>query len=107
MKAIAAALLITGIGPAFATDTTGWATVGNWAVMIDSTLGNGCFMVTSYTLGTSVRVGINNMNKNGYVLIGNTAWRSLEIGKEYKLTFQFSSSLLVFCSAPNALIAGR
>jgi hypothetical protein len=28
----------TGIGPAFATDTTRWATVGNWAVMIDSTM---------------------------------------------------------------------
>jgi hypothetical protein len=91
VKAIVAALLITAssVGSALAAETTHWATVGPWAIIIDHTTGNGCFILSGYPTGTIIRVGLDNKNKNGYVLIGNPKWRSLELGKEYQLTFQF------------------
>jgi hypothetical protein len=46
-------------------------------------------MWASYALGDVIRLGINNEHKNGYVVLGNQAWRSLEPGKEYNLVFEF------------------
>lgn len=93
MKRIGGALCILSLVsiPTLAgeNDTTPWAKVGSWQIAVDSSLGNGCFMVGAYTLGDVVRVGINNENKNGYIAIANSAWASLEIGKEYDLTFEF------------------
>jgi hypothetical protein len=57
--------------------------------MVDTTLNNGCFLITVYDKRTVVRVGIDNTNSNGYIFIANNAWRSVEVGKEYRLTFQF------------------
>src|SRR5262249_30975791 len=34
-------------------------------------------------------IGVNNKNKNAYLMLGNPAWRSLEVGKEYSLVLQF------------------
>jgi hypothetical protein len=34
-------------------------------------------------------IGINQKHLNGYVLVGNSAWRSLVKGEKYQLTFQF------------------
>src|SRR4029077_8979054 len=66
-----------------------WATVGMWEIMVDTTLNNGCFLLTVYDKGTIVRIGIDNNNSNGYIFVANNAWRSVEVGKEYRLTFQF------------------
>ena len=46
-------------------------------------------MIAQYT-HTVMRVGINNTNKNGYVLIADPTWRSLEVGKQYDLKFEFN-----------------
>lgn len=90
MKLITASLLMVGItvAPVLADEAKPWSKVGSWDVMIDTSI-SGCFIVASYTLGDVIRVGINNNNKNGYVVLGNSAWRSIELGKEYDLTFQF------------------
>lgn len=74
-------------------DSTPWGRVGNWEILVDMSLGNGCFMSASYTRGDVIRVGINNTNKNGYVVIGNPDWRSLEVGKQYDLTFEFEGEV--------------
>jgi hypothetical protein len=92
MKFACAFLCFVGLAlvPASAAEPL-WASVGVWDIRVDRSLGNGCFMFSSYTRGTILRIGIDNTdNKNGYVMIGNEAWQSLEVGKEYKLTFQFN-----------------
>ena len=48
-------------------------------------------MLASYTRGTVVRIGIDQQNLNGYIVIGNEAWRSLEAGKQYGLSLQFDN----------------
>jgi hypothetical protein len=96
MKLAAAFLCFVGLtlapllmlAPASAAEPL-WANVGDWSVLVDRSLGNGCFMLSSYTRGTYLRIGINNTAKNGYVMIGNEAWQSIEVGKEYKLSLEF------------------
>jgi hypothetical protein len=94
VKLIAACLCIFGLmlAPAKAGEkSTPWAKSGEWDIMVDDSMGNGCFMLASWTRGEILRVGFDNSNNNkkGYVMIANTAWRSVEIGKEYDLTFKF------------------
>src|SRR5262249_49908075 len=68
-----------------------WKKVGNWELRIDKTVDFGCFMTASFTRGTAFRIGIDQKNLNGYVLFGNTAWKSLEVGKTYEVAFQFDT----------------
>ena len=54
-----------------AQDTLLWRTVGQWQIRVDKSLGYGCFLVGSYTQGTILRIGIDQQNGNGYVMVGN------------------------------------
>ena len=62
------------ISPALAQETALWRTVGQWQIRVDATLGYGCFLVGSYTRGTVLRIGIDQQNGNGYVMVGNEAF---------------------------------
>jgi hypothetical protein len=73
---------------ASAGDTIPWANVGDWRIAADPSVA-GCFMFASTTKGTVVRMGIDSSQKKGYLLIGNSDWRSVDVGREYGLTFQF------------------
>jgi hypothetical protein len=77
---------------ALAQDTPLWRTVGQWQIRVDASLGFGCFLVGSYTRGTVLRIGINQQNGNGYVMVGNEAWRSLQVGNQYDLAIRFDSN---------------
>ena len=88
---LAAALLSTfglTLAPALAGDALPYATVGDWEVLVDTSVA-GCFMLATWTKGDVMRLGFDNSNKNGYVMIANPAWRSVEYGKEYKLSMEF------------------
>lgn len=77
---------------AFGQDTPLWRTVGQWQIRVDASLGYGCFLVGSYTRGTVLRIGINQQNGNGYVMVGNEAWRSLQVGNQYDLAMRFDGN---------------
>jgi hypothetical protein len=81
--------LFLGTLQSHAQDVVQWKTVGDWKISVDRTLNYGCFMLVSYTRGTVVRIGFNQKALNGYILVGNSAWRSLEVGKEYPLALQY------------------
>jgi len=85
------ALVALGTQASHAQDSPLWKNVGNWTIRVDKTLNYGCFMLASYTRGTVVRIGIDQQNLNGYIVIGNEAWRSLEAGKQYGLSLQFDN----------------
>jgi hypothetical protein len=80
------------ISPALAQETVLWRTVGQWQIRVDASLGYGCFLVGSYTRGTVLRIGIDQQNGNGYVMVGNEAWRSLQVGSQYDLALRFDNA---------------
>jgi hypothetical protein len=90
-------LLACGLGcvapsAALAQDTPLWRTVGQWQIRVDASLGYGCFLFGSYTRGTALRIGIDQRNGNGYVMVGNEAWRSLQVGNQYDLALRFDGA---------------
>ena len=87
---LAALLASLAAQPSLAADAPLWATVGNWQIRVDETLNYGCFMVGSYERGDVLRIGLDfRSGANGYILVGNATWKSLEVGKEYQLSVQF------------------
>src|SRR5262249_50593258 len=92
MKLLRASFLLIVFGlstPCLSDDTVVWSESGNWKVMVDTSINNGCFIIGSYTRGTVLRVGVDNVRKRGYLMFANDAWRSLEVGKQYKLGLEF------------------
>jgi hypothetical protein len=71
------------------TKTAEWGQVGSWAIRVDQTLGNGCFASQLYEDGTYLRMGFDQKKQSIFILFGNPAWRSLEAGKMYQITFLF------------------
>ncbi|MFS8143717.1 hypothetical protein [Rhizobium sp. BR 249] len=71
-----------------------WKKVGGWSVAVDRTVGNGCFVVTSFEDGTVFRLGFSFTKKENpfYILIGNANWKSLESGKQYPVEFSLDRS---------------
>jgi hypothetical protein len=70
-------------------ETGKWGQVGGWQVRVDPSLGHGCFAMQIYEDGTVIRVGFNISNRTIYFTLGNTAWRSLEVGKIYRMRSVF------------------
>src|SRR5262245_43090447 len=91
LKLFAPVLIFGLVGTAQAQDSAHWKSVGSWEVYVDKSLNFGCFLIAAYTRGTVVRIGLDQKNLNGYVMIGNEAWRSLQVGKQYELRLQFDS----------------
>jgi hypothetical protein len=89
---LACGLLCASVTGALAQNTVLWRTVGQWQIRVDASLGYGCFLVGSYTRGTVLRIGIDQQNGNGYVMVGNEAWRSLQVGNQYALSLRFDSA---------------
>jgi hypothetical protein len=89
---LACGLNCFAVSSAFAQDTVLWRSVGQWQIRVDASLGFGCFLVGSYTRGTVLRIGIDQQNGNGYVMVGNETWRSLQVGNQYDLALRFDNA---------------
>jgi hypothetical protein len=77
---------------AWSEDSPLWKVVGDWQVRVDKTLNFGCFMAAASVRGTVVRIGLDQKRLNGYILVGNDDWRSLEVNKDYELVLQFDGN---------------
>lgn len=66
-----------------------WKKVGGWEIRVDRTLDDGCFLFSIFERGTALRLGFGGSLGGAYLMIGSLAWKSLEIGKSYKLTIRF------------------
>lgn len=76
------------------TDSLPWGTVGHWKVAVDPTMGNSCFIMSSWVGGTVLRIGFKQSDENsGYFLIGNDSWVSLTVGKEYDIQLKFGNEI--------------
>ncbi|WP_064823042.1 hypothetical protein [Rhizobium phaseoli] len=71
-----------------------WKDVDGWSVRADPSLGNACYIATSYQEGTTLRLGFDfsGNQKQIYFALGNARWKSLEAGKEYPIKVQFDRS---------------
>jgi len=70
-------------------ETAHWGKVGGWEIRVDRTIGDGCFAMAIYELGTVARLGIDVESGAYYVFIGNGNWKSLEEGKIYAVRSVF------------------
>lgn len=70
-------------------DTVAWKKVGGWQILVDRTIGNSCFLVGSFVGGTVFRIGFDALKDSAYVMVGDDAWTSIEVGKEYDIEIQF------------------
>src|SRR5690606_35120829 len=71
-----------------------WDTIGHWTVMVDRTLGDSCFVVSQFTDGTFLRVGLDRKaSGQSYLFLANDTWSSLEVGGSHPMTFQFDDEV--------------
>lgn len=74
-------------GMALAQDPIPYGEAGGWEVMIDTSLGNGCFLISEFEDGSVVRIGFDRNAGNGYVATFNEAWGDIVEGQEYPVSF--------------------
>jgi hypothetical protein len=96
-RAVLSAVLALGplcllVDDASAQQTAAWGTVAGWEIRVDRSIGDGCYAYQPYEDGTTVRMGFDNEKKTIYLVLGNAAWKSLEIGKAYRLQFLFDET---------------
>jgi hypothetical protein len=103
---LAAAVLALIGTSAMAEPSAKWSQVGPWQIMVDRSIGNSCFMISSYGNGTMLRVGFNNLNNSSYFFISNPAWQSLEAGKQYQIAGQFDGGQMVSWTANAVNMSG-
>lgn len=63
--------------------------VAGWSVALDRTMGNSCFIHSSFEGGTELRLGFDVVRQELVVILGDAAWKSLEEHKNYTLEIQF------------------
>ena len=71
-------------------EVAAWGHVAGWDVMVDRTLGDGCFVIAVYEHSV-LRVGFDITDHAVLVTIGDPAWQSLRTGKLYDLDMQFDN----------------
>ncbi len=83
---LAAAFALIG-SAAVAQDLVPYSQAGGWDVVVDTTLGNGCFLTSEFEDGSTVRIGFNRTAGNGYVAAFNENWGDIVDGESYPITF--------------------
>jgi hypothetical protein len=89
LKWAAAAVALIALGSvAEAEDSETWGSVRGWDIMIDASLGNGCFIYTKYRDGTILRLGFDKSAGNSYILVGHQDWDKIEKDGSYDITLR-------------------
>ena len=73
--------------PAAAQNLVKWGEAGGWDVMVDPTVGNGCLITSTFEDGSTVRVGINPEDDDGYLMAFNEAWGEIVEDESYPISF--------------------
>lgn len=84
LAVMSTALLATPVN-AVEAEIAEWGEVRGWAIGVDFTVGNGCFISTDFEDGTRFRLGFDNTNDAVFIVVGNPNWQSIEDGKEYDI----------------------
>lgn len=66
-----------------------WAQSGNWEILVDPDLGNGCFMQRDFDNGITLQFGAQPAQASGFVAAYNPAWTFIEDGQTGIVRFEF------------------
>jgi hypothetical protein len=86
-----AALLATGVGGAVAQEEVfPWDVpeVRGWSIVIDTTVGGGCFMSSEFDGGAFATIGFNVSQGNILLVVGDDDWQSIKAGETYDVSLQ-------------------
>jgi hypothetical protein len=72
---------------AMAQDPIPYGEAGGWEVLIDPSLGNGCFLISEFEDGSVVRIGFDRTAGTGYVIAFNEGWGDIVEGQQYPVSF--------------------
>lgn len=91
---LSALIAVVASSPSIAEDAILWKEVNGWAVLMDKSMGNACYVTTYFEEGTLLRFGFNFLGEKAklYFALGNKKWKSLEVGKEYPVEIQFDKN---------------
>ena len=77
--------------PAQAAESSFYNQLGDWRIMVDQTLGNGCFAYAAYKQGSVIRLGFDKKNGGIFMLFGNANWEHMDVGQSYPMRFLFDN----------------
>ena len=69
-----------------------WKTEGDWEILIDASVGNGCLAQRQYDDGTLVQIGTVPAREGGFFAAYNAEWTDIEIGAEGTINFDFGDA---------------
>jgi len=82
-------------GPAAAAEElVSWGTSGEWTILVDPAVGNGCLMQKQFEDGTLVQFGTVPDRKGGFVAVYNPDWTGIEDGVTGTVKFEFPKHAL-------------
>ncbi len=79
-QVISTALAMVLAAPLAAQDRTSWGTAGDWAILVDETVGNGCLMQKDFADGIRVAFGYLPDRKGGFFAALSADWTDIEPG---------------------------
>lgn len=92
IPALTSALLFSiYLQPSFSQAVTWNDDVRGWFIGVDRSVGDGCFMYSSFDGGGVLRAGFNVDDDSMYIIVGSRDWMSLEEGKLYPIEIQFGN----------------
>ena len=77
--------------PSYSQSVTWNEDVRGWYIGVDRSVGDGCYMHSSFDGGGVLRTGFNVDGNSMFIIIGNRNWKSLEEGKYYPIEIQFGN----------------
>lgn len=80
IRILLTALFICSTSQASAQDKSEWGTSGDWLVMVDPAVGNGCLIQKDFEDGIRIRFGYHPDRKGGFFAAFNKEWRQIEVG---------------------------
>lgn len=89
----ASLLLPVFAAAAFAGEPTRWGQSGDWTILVDPEVGNGCFMIRTYEDGTLILIGTVPDRLGGFLAAHNPNWTDIEEGVEGVLSIDFGEAL--------------
>ncbi|MCB5410121.1 hypothetical protein [Pseudogemmobacter faecipullorum] len=66
---------------------------GGWSVYRDASMGNGCYMMTSFEDGSIVQLGHDASEDITFLTLFSTDWTALENDKVYPITFDLDGQV--------------
>ncbi|SDA55222.1 hypothetical protein SAMN03159448_01380 [Sinorhizobium sp. NFACC03] len=87
-------LMATGPAVAEESEIIKWKEVGGWTVASDTSMEGSCFITSIFEGGIRLRLGFYPKGSESplYMSFASDDWKSLEVGKDYDLTFRFDKS---------------